>query len=101
MTAAADATGLGKTERKDAWWIGPLVSGVVFGGFIIYATIRAIMNKDYQVPADHLLSPMFSPLIVWDGMPSWLSPAFLILWAPGGFRLTCYYYRKTYYRAFF
>jgi hypothetical protein len=23
------------------------------------------------------------------------------LWAPGGFRLTCYYYRKAYYRAFF
>ncbi len=25
----------------------------------------------------------------------------LILWMPGGFRLTCYYYRKAYYRAFF
>ena len=25
----------------------------------------------------------------------------LILWAPGGFRVTCYYYRKAYYRAFF
>jgi hypothetical protein len=25
----------------------------------------------------------------------------LILWAPGGFRLTCYYYRKAYYRSFF
>ena len=24
-----------------------------------------------------------------------------ILWMPGGFRLTCYYYRKAYYRAFF
>jgi hypothetical protein len=34
-------------------------------------------------------------------MPPWLSPALLILWAPGGFRLTCYYYRKAYYRAFF
>jgi len=28
------------------------------------------------------------------------SPAFLILWAPGGFRLTCYYYRGAYYKAF-
>src|SRR5574337_1038726 len=38
------------------------------------------------------------PLIV-----SWshLSPAFLILWIPGGFRATCYYYRKAYYRSFF
>ena len=25
----------------------------------------------------------------------------LILWVPGGFRVTCYYYRKAYYRAFF
>src|SRR5262249_5540981 len=30
-----------------------------------------------------------------------LSPAFLILWAPLGFRGTCYYYRKAYYRALF
>jgi hypothetical protein len=34
---------------------------------------------------------------------SWwnLSPAFLVLWIPGGFRATCYYYRKAYYRSFF
>ena len=34
--------------------------------------------------------------------PGWLpfSPALLILWAPGGFRLTCYYYRGAYYKAF-
>jgi hypothetical protein len=30
-----------------------------------------------------------------------LSPALLILLAPLGFRVTCYYYRKTYYRSFF
>ncbi len=34
--------------------------------------------------------------------PDWLpfSPALVILWAPGGFRLTCYYYRGAYYKAF-
>ena len=34
--------------------------------------------------------------------PGWLvfSPAMLILWAPGGFRFTCYYYRGAYYKAF-
>jgi hypothetical protein len=34
--------------------------------------------------------------------PSWIpfSAALLILWAPGGFRLTCYYYRGAYYKAF-
>ena len=34
-------------------------------------------------------------------MPRFLSPALLILPAPLGFRATCYYYRKAYYRAFF
>jgi hypothetical protein len=28
------------------------------------------------------------------------SPAFLVLWAPAGFRFTCYYYRGAYYKAF-
>jgi hypothetical protein len=28
------------------------------------------------------------------------SPAFLILWAPAGFRITCYYYRGAYYKSF-
>src|SRR5437870_13721508 len=34
--------------------------------------------------------------------PSWLvfSPALLVLWAPGGFRLTCYYYPGAYYKSF-
>ena len=27
-------------------------------------------------------------------------PRFLVLWAPAGFRLTCYYYRGAYYKAF-
>jgi len=49
-----------------------------------------------------LLSPMYSPLIVLPSwMPAWISPAMFILWMPGGFRLTCYYYRKAYYRAYF
>ena len=77
--------------------------------FLIYATFRAFLNADYQlgmgtgILEDHayLLSPFYSPLIVLPGSLAWISPAFLILWAPGGFRVTCYYYRKAYYRAFF
>ena len=59
------------------------------------------------------LSPFYSPELfgtsphAWFGpkpgwWPAWLpfSPALLILWAPGGFRLTCYYYRGAYYKAF-
>jgi hypothetical protein len=35
-------------------------------------------------------------------IPAWIpfSPALLILWAPAGFRFTCYYYRGAYYKAF-
>ncbi|HEY7120520.1 MAG TPA: hypothetical protein VH475_28305, partial [Tepidisphaeraceae bacterium] len=42
----------------------------------------------------------FGPKPHW--WPLWLpfSPALLILWAPGLFRLTCYYYRGAYYKAF-
>lgn len=105
-------SGLGKTERRDAWWVGPLATALALGSFGIYATFRAVYATDYelghgarvnQIMPDnaYLLSPFFSPLIVLPWLPAWISPAFLILWAPGGFRLTCYYYRKAYYRAFF
>lgn len=96
--------GLGSTGRLDLWWSGPLATALALGAFAVYATFRAFYNAHYAVIAPdsaYLLSPFYSPLIIWDGMPSWLSPALLILWAPGGFRLTCYYYRKAYYRAFF
>jgi hypothetical protein len=106
------AAGLGATERQDNWWVGPLATGLGLGAFGIYATARAVMGFYFQTHAvghgtgileEHafLLSPFFSPLIVLPQMPAWVSPAFLILWAPGGFRLTCYYYRKAYYRTFF
>jgi hypothetical protein len=107
--AVLHPSGVGATDRRDAWWAGPLATALGLGGFIVYSTFRAIYNKDFQlghgtdVLPDHayLLSPFYSPLLVLPWLPSWLSPAFLILWAPGGFRLTCYYYRKAYYRAFF
>tara|TARA_B100001750_G_scaffold232136_1_gene230968 strand:+ start:124 stop:1011 length:888 start_codon:yes stop_codon:yes gene_type:complete len=112
----------GQTGRTDSWWAGSLATALGLGAFIVYSTFRALYNGEYDFgeasqllagleaanqPTDkvashaHLLSPFYSPTIIWPGMPKWLSPAFLILWAPGGFRLTCYYYRKAYYRAFF
>jgi len=89
----------GVTDRRDLWWVDPLLTLLVLAGFVVYATLRAIVNRDYQ--AGELLSPFYSPnLGRWTPLPQWLSPAILILWAPGGFRLTCYYYRKAYYRSF-
>lgn len=92
-------TRFGETQRRDAWWMGLLPVVVVFGGFGVYATLRAFEGKFYE--AYPYLSPFYSPLI--DPNHHWwaLSPALLILGAPLGFRATCYYYRKAYYRAFF
>jgi len=98
-----------KTLRKDRWWLLPAVTFVVFMAFIIYATFRAFYGKYYYSPP--YLSPLYSPCLSDScvegssdfGQPfSWwqLSPALLILIFPLGFRLTCYYYRKAYYRAF-
>ena len=108
VTPSANVGGFGVTERRDRWWVGPLATAIGLGAFGVYATFRAVYNAEYQLGVgtgrmeghSHLLSPFYSPLIVLPFMPSWFSPAFLILWAPGGFRLTCYYYRKAYYRAF-
>ncbi|HEY9684661.1 MAG TPA: hypothetical protein V6C86_23975 [Oculatellaceae cyanobacterium] len=87
----------GLTTRKDTWWLEPLLVAVGFAGFIIYGTFRAFENAHYEF--NHYLSPFYSPKLLFNWWK--FSPAFLILWIPGGFRATCYYYRKAYYRAFF
>jgi hypothetical protein len=96
----------GRTSRTDLWWVAPLVTFTVFTSFLVYATWAAFQNAHYEV-YDHgsrvYLSPLYSPLIaVPSWMPSWVpvTPALLILPFPGGFRLTCYYYRGAYYKAF-
>src|SRR6476619_326263 len=103
--------GWGETERPEAWWITPLFVFIVLGGFIVYATWAAFQNAHYTWGP--YLSPFYAPELFGDsphawfgGKPGWwpnllpFSPALLILWAPGGFRFTCYYYRGTYYKAF-
>ena len=89
---------LGATSRTDAWWVEPALVATGFTLFIIYATWRALFDYQYQEWGPYL-SPFFSPKIT---LPGWQwSPAILILWMPAGFRATCYYYRKAYYRAYF
>lgn len=91
--------GFGATMRRDTWWIEVLPVVVVLSLFGIYATLRAFEGSYYEWGP--YLSPFYSPLI--DPHHGWwpLSPALLILGGPLGFRTTCYYYRKAYYRAFF
>jgi hypothetical protein len=89
----------GATLRRDAWWLEILPVVVLLGLFAIYATARAFEGRYFEWGP--YLSPFYSPLI--DAKHTWwpFSPALLILAGPLGFRATCYYYRKAYYRAFF
>lgn len=97
--------------RQDAWWIQPVLVFIGLGTFVVYSTWAAFQNDYYHFGP--YLSPFYSPELfgesrhAWFGpqpgwWPAWLpfSPALLILWAPAGFRLTCYYYRGAYYKAF-
>jgi len=101
MTAARRGAAYGQpfgaTERKDNWWLQPLVQGAALLLLGAYATWAAFVGNHYEF--GNYLSPFYSPLL----KPKWwpLSPALLVLGAPLGFRGTCYYYRKAYYRAFF
>lgn len=101
----------GETMRTDAWWASPAAIFVLFTAFIVYSTWAALQGNHYTYGP--YLSPFYSPEIFGDSphallgpkpgwWPVWLlfSPAILILWAPGGFRFTCYYYRGAYYKAF-
>src|SRR5438105_11969729 len=103
---------LGQTNRKDAWWVPTLLVFITLSSFIIYATWAAFQGQHYWFGP--YLSPLYSPELFGDSPHSWFgprptwwpkvlpwSPALLILWAPGFFRLTCYYYRGAYYKAFF
>ncbi len=90
-------TGFAATERRDAWWLAPLVQGLVLAVLIAYANWAALQNANYRWGG--YLSPLYSPLITVDWLP--LPPSLLILLPPVLFRATCYYYRKAYYRSYF
>src|SRR5256886_15934470 len=101
----------GRTARRDRWWAQGLLVFTALSPFVVYTTWAALQGRPYTFGP--YLSPFYSPELfghsphAWFGpppswFPAWLtiSPAVLILWAPGGFRLTCYYYRGAYYKAF-
>ena len=121
--------GAGETARHDLWWVQPLAVFLGFSTFIVYSTWAACQNDHYTYGnyLSPMYSPALffdpTPAAIADGkraeeqkahtffrvlekrpawLPAWVpfSAAFLILWAPGGFRFTCYYYRGAYYKAF-
>ena len=110
-TRLSEPRGFGATTRRDKWWLTPLATFLALSAFVVYSTWAAFQGEHYTYGP--YLSPFYSPELfgnsphAWFGpkpswWPAWLlfSPALLILWAPGGFRLTCYYYRGAYYKAF-
>jgi hypothetical protein len=96
------------TLRTDRWWLQPLITFTVLVLFIIYSTVRAFMGSHYY--RDPYISPFYSPCLAsgcgeaphlsWFPTNAFFTPAIYILIFPLGFRLTCYYYRKAYYRSF-
>lgn len=100
------------TMRRDAWWLQPVVTFAVLTAFVVYATFRVFENRYYVADngAYHYATPFgnpdFSFLVpgILSGLPTvgpfLLYPGILILPFVAGFRFTCYYYRKAYYRSF-
>jgi hypothetical protein len=111
MQVTLARTRFGQTSRPDVWWVQPAVVFVVLASFLAYATWAAFQGDHYTFGP--YLSPFYSPELFGDSphsligsRPPWwpaglpFSPALLILGFPAGFRLTCYYYRGAYYKAF-
>ena len=112
VNAPGRARILQRTLRADNWLQAPLTTGGILGVFIVYSTIRIFMNDHFFVEQFHYLTPMYSPCIsetcppaardfgTWVGeMPSFIPIAIFFFWILGGFRVTCYYYRKAGYRS--
>src|SRR3954467_5662460 len=103
--------GLGETQRRDSWWLQPLITFLILSGFVVYATWAAFQNAHYTYGP--YLSPFYSPEIFGDSPHAWFGPkpawwpgfapsrpALLLQPFPGLFRFTCYYYAGAYYKAF-
>jgi hypothetical protein len=102
-----------RTLRKDNWRRYPIVTLVIFTAWLAYGLVRATMGADFYVERYHYLTPFYSPCLndacgkaaefgtfLPKATPFFIPYAaislpFLLL-----FRLTCYYYRKAYYRAY-
>jgi hypothetical protein len=85
--------------RKLPWWVEPMTIVVVLTAFGLYSlTIVLIYPGHYE----EYLSPFYSPPVPRpEWLPGFITAPLFVLWIPLGFRATCYYYRKAYFRAFF
>ena len=119
MTQATVTTGRTRTQladktlRRDRWWQAGAVTAILLSIWVIYATVRVFMGHWYWVPQYHYLTPFYSPCVNGECVPGsaslgrWIPAvppiipyAFVSLSFVLGFRLSCYYYRRAYYKAF-
>ena len=94
---------LGQTSRRDPWWQAPALTAGGLTAFGVYSIVVAAMGTDYLYTRGgaKYLSPFYSPDLKSWGLHIGFTYAFFVVWVPLAFRLTCYYYRKAYYRSFF
>src|SRR5215210_8444107 len=66
-------------SRRDTWWLRPLLTVIVLGSFVVYATWRGLENQFYEVGP--YLSPFYSPLLPINlSIGGWnISPAIYII----------------------
>jgi hypothetical protein len=108
----APQRGFGVTSRTDLWWVQPLFVFAALSAFLVYVNWAVLQGEHFEF--GNYLSPVYSPVLWGDSKHAWFgpgkppfwpsfllyTPAMLALVFPGGFRLTCYYYRGSYYKAF-
>jgi hypothetical protein len=103
----------GRTLRTDPWWQAPRITAALLTIWVAYATVHVFTGHWYYVARYHYLTPFFSPCVSgacvpgssslghWFGsVPPVIPYAIVSLPFVLGFRLSCYYYRRAYYRAF-
>ena len=101
-----------RSLRQDRWWLPPALTFIGLTAWVTYSTVRVFLQENYWVGEHHYLTPYYSPCFSDGCIPAashfgqFLPDHPLIPYAALSlpllliFRLTCYYYRKAYYRAF-
>jgi hypothetical protein len=88
-------------DSRAPWWA---YSAFFIGAQSLFGlyVLLVVMLDFRHFFADPYLSVFFSPVLPAATIGSFvLSPGVYIVWSPLAFRVSCYYYRKAYHRAFF
>jgi hypothetical protein len=119
-TVRIESATFGRTRRRDAWWAGPAATAfglVLFFGYLTYRAFNPVYVWFDPYISPTVAPPVFTPATGYPGavpvdhawfgaFPAWWppflpqSPAFFLPALAIAFRVTCYYYRGAYYKAF-